>query len=504
MEQSISQKKYSFPVEQILSNDYLKENFWKCLYTSCDKQLHYWVILPNNVKPTKVEPIEIDVLNMINIGQYTRIDGSPYLEVQLAYEHSKYEMNASDWLKNKLAKMNEEILEERIIYGKSTGNYLDCLCKKQINGETVISRYTVLKDYDNKQAGANYICIKATCQEKDYEELSMTIFQIISNWDLLNKSDWQMAELLTPFMTDFMESIKFFLPSSWEIKFNKENNNSISRFIFKHTIENKNKGILNAFFYEKDKFKSAEDVLNNSINRFDKIPDSNLDLSPLQQIPHESVRNPKIYELFYTKGLIQLEENFNAYIEIYIIKTFKGWYYFEMVGSKPNFENFYYEVNKRCIELIISSFNNMEFKIFDNRTIDPSSSTDEGYSVYKTINGKNFTKEEWEKFEEEEYKKYVEKRSDKKTSFLADEEIEKKNFSAENGTLKEVQYFVMNSKQDKVPVYEFPSAMVAPFTFLESGTAVDIIKDEKDGWCEVLSKDGKTAFIQSNFVKKSD
>lgn len=125
---------------------------------------------------------------------------------------------------------------------------------------------------------------------------------------------------------------------------------------------------------------------------------------------------------------------------------------------------------------------------------------------YKTYQGKDYTKEEWKKFEEEEYRKYVEKRSGKKSSFLADdtEELEKQNFSAESGTLKEVKYFVMNSRQDKVPVYEFPSAMVAPFTFLENGTAIEIVKYEKDGWCEILSKDKKKAYIQSTHVKKNE
>ncbi len=130
--------------------------------------------------------------------------------------------------------------------------------------------------------------------------------------------------------------------------------------------------------------------------------------------------------------------------------------------------------------------------------------SDVNLAPYKTYQGKDYTKEKWEIFEEEEYRKYVEKRSGKKSSFLADDATEKQNFSAESGTLIEVKYFVMNSKQDKVPVYQYPSAMVAPFTFLENGIAVDVLKYEKDGWCEILSKEKKKAYIQSNYVKKND
>ena len=125
-------------------------------------------------------------------------------------------------------------------------------------------------------------------------------------------------------------------------------------------------------------------------------------------------------------------------------------------------------------------------------------------SPYKTYQGKDYTKEEWKVFEEEEYRKYVEKRSGKKSSFLADDKIEKQNFSAESSRLTEKKYFVMNSKDDKVPVYEYPSAMVAPFTFLNNGTAIEVIKYEENGWCEILSKEKKKAYIQSNFVKKNN
>ena len=127
-----------------------------------------------------------------------------------------------------------------------------------------------------------------------------------------------------------------------------------------------------------------------------------------------------------------------------------------------------------------------------------------GKKPFKTYQGKDYTKEEWKVFEEEEYRKYVEKRSGKKASFLADDKIEKQNFSAESGRLTEVKYFVMNAKQDKVPVYEYPSAMVAPFTFLNNGTAIEVIKYEENGWCEILSKEKKKAYIQSNYVKKND
>lgn len=52
------EKSFHFPIEQRLDDLFLKENFWKCLYTSAEEQLHYWIILPNSLKPTSLHKKE--------------------------------------------------------------------------------------------------------------------------------------------------------------------------------------------------------------------------------------------------------------------------------------------------------------------------------------------------------------------------------------------------------------------------------------------------------------
>lgn len=364
MEQELPQKSYSFPVVQTLSDDYLKDNFWKCLYTSSEEKLHYWVLLPTNVKTTQVKAVNIPELSLTNIGQYVRLDNSPYLEVQIAFEHCVYEMNASDWLFKKLAIMGEEIIHDRIIYGRSTGNYLDCLTKKKMNdGETVISRFSVLKDYDKDIGGANYVCIKATCIEGDYEDLALKIFQIISNWDLSNKSDWQMAEMLSPFMDDFAETIKFFVPYSWEAKFNKNTNNNFVNYVFDHNVNGENKGIINSFFYKRADFRNAQELIDAQQKRF-TIEDLKFTMNPIEVVQKNTIKNPYISELYNSVGLIESnEENFHAHLIIAVIATELGWYYFESVGPKPNLVNNFWEINKRTLQIMISSFNNLTFDV---------------------------------------------------------------------------------------------------------------------------------------------
>lgn len=170
-----------FPLETKFTNEYLKASFWKCNYSSAGEPLAYWVILPNQVKPTKLEPVQIEKLNLTNIGQYTTIDKSAYIEVEVAYETLKTEVQPSDWLLGKLKLMKETVLNQNLVKAANGEQYLDVLTRNTLaNGETLISRSSVLK------SGANYFVIRVSSSRKDYADLAETMQHISTNWGLKN------------------------------------------------------------------------------------------------------------------------------------------------------------------------------------------------------------------------------------------------------------------------------------------------------------------------------
>lgn len=170
-----------FPLETKFTNEYLKASFWKCNYSSAGEPLAYWVILPNQVKPTKLEPVQIEKLNLTNIGQYTTIDKSAYIEVEVAYETLKTEVQPSDWLLGKLKLMKETVLNQNLVKAANGEQYLDVLTSNTLaNGETLISRSSVLK------SGANYFVIRVSSSRKDYADLAETMQHISTNWGLKN------------------------------------------------------------------------------------------------------------------------------------------------------------------------------------------------------------------------------------------------------------------------------------------------------------------------------
>jgi len=358
-------KKYPFPTEQTLSNIFCEKNFWKCLYDSADYNLHYWIILPNNVKPIEVRPVKTK--NATVIGHYIAVDDGPYLEVFVMYEYCEFEMNVSDWAEKKLIMMGELVVNHRLIEGRSTGAYLDALTSRKLNEkETIISRVTTLKDSVGNGNGANYFMVIARCKEENYEELADTILQIVTNWDLTNKSQWQLGELLQNFSFPVEQKVEFYIPKSWDINFKTDSiNTPTPNFIFNHVKEGHN-GIINAFFYQFNDIDNYEYIFEMFFDRLRHLEDYSIELKEFEHLQY-TIKNPVINSIYQTTGILHCEKiDFHANIQIVIIRTERGWYYFDLVGSLPNLENYYWEENKRCLEMIIKSFNNLKFDEIDN------------------------------------------------------------------------------------------------------------------------------------------
>lgn len=168
-----------FPLETTFSKEYLLENFWRCTYDSAGESLAYWVVLPKNVKPTNIKPQTIKNLGLTFTGDYSTVDKSDYLEVQVGYETLSAAEQPGEWLKGKLTLMHDKILNQNVIRTKDGEEYLDVLTSRALkNGDRIISRVNVLKN------GLNYFIIRVSCDEKVYKNLAQTIFHTSTTWGL--------------------------------------------------------------------------------------------------------------------------------------------------------------------------------------------------------------------------------------------------------------------------------------------------------------------------------
>lgn len=76
----------------------------------------------------------------------------------------------------------------------------------------------------------------------------------------------------------------------------------------------------------------------------------------------DKILNPKLEKVWYIQGELEApEKQFRAFLMSYLIQSNSGICYIESIGPRPSLNNYYWEANKRCIELIVESFNNLDF-----------------------------------------------------------------------------------------------------------------------------------------------
>jgi hypothetical protein len=350
-----TENNYAFPIISNHIDEDAKANYWKCQYTSADKEmLHYWVVLPKRVKPAELKPQHIAEVGLTNIGRYVTNDNQPYMEVWAAYERCQWEMNPADWLFNKLELMGEKVLNQRlIIHPAGSGIFADVLTLKvHSSGDEVISRYTVQKDYNSEESGGNYFLIKAACASRDYFLLANVIHFTVVNWDLMHRSNLATAELLQTVSLSKNNSSGFKIPESWQVKPMTE-----TRLVIEHTFKGVNSGVINLFFYSQEMLFTEQEVFSVATKRFhDHEPAVTLTTDALRTIPNEL--NTSFGETLATcvGEIVSPEERMRALYQCYIFSVGQLWCYAELVGRHRNHKAYHYEANKRCLEIILCSF----------------------------------------------------------------------------------------------------------------------------------------------------
>lgn len=316
--------------------------------------LRYWVILPKRVKPADLAPQHISEVGLTNLGRYVTSDTQPYMEVWAAYERCQWEMNPADWLFNKLELMGEKIVKKRlIIHPSGSGMFADVLTlKTHSSGDEVISLYTVQKDYNPEEGGGNYFLIKAACASRDYPVLADDMHFTVVNWDLMHRSNLALAELLETVNLSNKNSSGFQVPESWQVKPLTQ-----TRLVIEHTFNSVNYGVINLCFYSQEMLFTAQDVFTVSTKRFhDHKPSVTLTTEVLGSVPNEF--NPSLGNSLSTcQGeVFSTEEKMRAIYQCYIFSVGKIWCYAELVGRHRNHHDYYFESNKRCLEIILSTF----------------------------------------------------------------------------------------------------------------------------------------------------
>jgi hypothetical protein len=349
---------FIFNKDHKLTPSYLQKNFYKINYSLSQAAVNYWAVLPNFVEQFSTLENDVENLGVKLIGQYISKNDT-FLDVEIFYERLDFDINPSDWLLRKIAKLKETVIAENEVQDKSTGIYNDILTYKETAGaDKFISRITVKKNFDMLLGGANYMALRVMCREEEYNTLADTMLHTAYNWDFKDKGTWQLAERIIPLTLPLHNAtISFYTFESWKVY--GEDANPLTRLILHQTDNSDNKGAINIIETKLLNKDNVKEVFDGFINR---VPLTDIELDELKDVSKQ-ILNPKIKLAWSTQGLIKnTDEQFEAYVIAYLIQTEKSGYYIESVSSSPNFENYNWEINKRQVEMILNSLNNPSFE----------------------------------------------------------------------------------------------------------------------------------------------
>ena len=344
-----------FPIKSTTSlNEKIKNEYWRCNDNShVDSALRYYLIIPNNVKPTNLKEENIPGRdNLKQIASYRRIDDAPYLEIQVVYERLEHEINPSDWQENLLDFSDETIIDQRKIKGNA-GTYLDALTKKTVrNGNVVISRTLAKKNFDAGNKRCNIVCVKVSCDAKDYPNLAEEMMAITTEWDFINKSDYQLSEDVS-LLHMKSDNLAFYFPNSWKPSRLIVKKGMPERYVlFNKVEENISLGAINIFI--SNQYDSEIQIFKEVIERF-KNKGVTLELEDLQHHKVSNSKDNQFTEEWRTLGTLSESDSLKNDITIVIRKLKDKFILFECVGVSKTSNQYNWARNKRALELALQT-----------------------------------------------------------------------------------------------------------------------------------------------------
>lgn len=362
----INNDKFLFPEEITYTTEYQKGNFWRCHYTSINaKSLHYKILLPLSVRPVSVNPMPVKGLdNFYIIGCYQTIPGSqsPFMEVNVVYEHIENDVDASDWINKVLYLLGEEIIHIKEYYSVS-GKYSDILTASNIDETKIISRIRVFKNYDFEHKGANLIVVKASCPEKNYDSLAEDFLHCVKFFTLINNSKWHLAEELKSINLDVPASYSLFYPASWQYT-ERYNNKKISYFSLSLKEPNKMSGNISGYFLCHDAEINREIICNLIIEKLKN--NEHLGIYKIRLKEKTGLFNKNIPELWSDTLTVKDEKNNNGELIIFAGRIEDAWFYFIGTSATRELSFMPWAVVKRTMDIIINSLNNYDLLYEDN------------------------------------------------------------------------------------------------------------------------------------------
>ena len=167
----------------------------------------------------------------------------------------------------------------------------------------------------------------------------------------------------------FSRKIKFYHPVSWKMFVNtnaRDSSGNCSQLMLRHDEAEKNVGVIVIRFLPDMAFRKPDAIYSAAVEHLVNSQDfkCKLEKKDMDNFADSNIKNPKIKPMWYIQGNIECQ-NAKAvrFLMAYVIKDERErYYYIESIGTRPNRQTYNWEASKRCLELVVNTFNNVEFK----------------------------------------------------------------------------------------------------------------------------------------------
>ena len=206
-----------FPTSVSLSEAEMAARFWRCDHTlASDPQFHFSIVIPRTWRPVE-QPAEVpsEDAYFTTLALFRDTSEGPMGEAEIYASQIDREMTGADWLQIFLDQREMEVLASRRIPAAQAGDRLDVLTRRVVGGETIVSRWFVLKDGGDRRGVILFAEVRTT--EANYRRVADDFLVVVGHLALMNPSGWPFAERLRTFTRGRPGDFLIHYPYSWTL-----------------------------------------------------------------------------------------------------------------------------------------------------------------------------------------------------------------------------------------------------------------------------------------------
>lgn len=334
--------RFPFPTRVPFSKERVEAEYVRHTATRCpNPDFHFSLVLPREWQPVDVPaaPPQPEAASELALFRPPGVGG---VEIAVTGVLLDREVAPADWLDLLLEGTGHEVLRER--RGPTPGgDVLDALSKWTADGATYLGRSFTLKDRDR------LFLLEARTSEGDYGRYANDFLMAIAGFQLLNPSDWPLAERLRSFSRREPSDVLLLYPESWTCSEDPTGGADAMNVSFNNVVGDRSAGQVNVLAVELSLELSPQGVVDRYLEevRSSGVPAGEVVLVPAQPVDGFVEAWEGETRAFVDGGEVE--------VRAFVGSRPDAWFLFAMLSPSRTTRADVWAINKRAFEVILQN-----------------------------------------------------------------------------------------------------------------------------------------------------